>query len=460
VLITVSTTHRPATDLGFLLHKHPDRLQTFDVAGGRAHVFYPEATEDACTVALLVEIDPIGLARRGRDDGFSLGQYVNDRPYVASSMVATALGKVFRTALAGRCDARPELAATAIPLAVHVPVVRGDAELIGRLFGPLGWRVGATSIEMAGWGPGPYVELRLTGTLRLSDALSHLYVLLPALDGGKHYWMAEDEVDKLLRAGGDWLAAHPDRDLVSRRYLRRPRLVAAALSRLAEADDLPAEEVDDALAEPAVVEPETREPLAVRRRAAVVAALKDVRARSVADLGCGAGALLRDLLREPEFTRILGADVSAHALETAERRLHLDRMSDRAADRVTLRQTALTYTDDALTGYDAAVLMEVVEHVDPPRLPALARAVFGHAKPGAVIVTTPNVEHNVRYETLPAGQLRHRDHRFEWTRAEFREWADAVAAEYGYAVAHRPVGDDDPEVGPPTQLALFTREAA
>ncbi|MGI5128855.1 3' terminal RNA ribose 2'-O-methyltransferase Hen1 [Pseudonocardia sp. CA-107938] len=458
MLITLSTTRRPATDLGFLLHKHPERMQTFDVAGGRAHVFYPEASDERCTVALLLEIDPIGLAQRGRDDAFSLGQYVNDRPYVASSMVATALGKVFRTALSGRCDARPEVAATPIPLDVHVPVVRGDGELIGRLFGPIGWQVEATPIEMPGWGASPYHELHLSGTLRLADALSHLYVLLPALDGGKHYWMADDEVDKLLRAGAEWLAAHPDRDLVSRRYLRRPRLVAAALARLAEADDLTVEEVEEVAEPPAEVEP--RAPLAVLRRAAVVTALKDVRARSVADLGCGGGALLRDLVREPEFTRILGADVSAHALETAERRLHLDRMSDRAADRITLRQSALTYTDDALRGYDAAVLMEVVEHVDPPRLLALARAVFGHAAPGAVVVTTPNVEHNVRYETLPAGQLRHRDHRFEWTRAQFREWADAVAGEYGYTVAYRPVGDDDPEVGPPTQLALFTKAVA
>jgi len=132
-------------------------------------------------------------------------------------------------------------------------------------------------------------------------------------------------------------------------------------------------------------------------------------------------------------------------------------MSERQAARVRLVQGALTYVDTRLTGYDAAVLSEVIEHVDPPRLPALEHAVFGAARPGTVVVTTPNVEYNVRWESLPAGHVRHGDHRFEWDRAEFRSWARRVADSYGYTVAFAPVGPDDPEVGPPTQLAAFTR---
>src|SRR5262249_22503449 len=127
--------------------------------------------------------------------------------------------------------------------------------------------------------------------------------------------------------------------------------------------------------------------------------------------------------------------------------------------RVRLRQGALTYTDAALKGYDAAVLSEVIEHLDQPRLPALEYAVFGAARPATVVVTTPNVEYNVRWETLPAGPVRHSDHRFEWSREEFRTWAEAVAARHGYAVAYAPVGPDDPEVGPPTQMAVFTKTA-
>src|SRR5215469_8152213 len=180
-----------ATDLGFLLHKNPARVQSFEVSTGTAHVFYPEATDTRCTVALLLEVDPVALVR-GRQGptggGFSLGQYVNDRPYAASSMLAVALARVFKTAMAGRCDARPELAASAIPLEVHVPVLpcRGGPDLAVELFCPLGWHVTAAPIPLdetfPDWGDSRYVDVRLTGVLRLAEALNHLYVLLPVLD--------------------------------------------------------------------------------------------------------------------------------------------------------------------------------------------------------------------------------------------------------------------------------------
>jgi 3' terminal RNA ribose 2'-O-methyltransferase Hen1 len=149
-------------------------------------------------------------------------------------------------------------------------------------------------------------------------------------------------------------------------------------------------------------------------------------------------------------------DVSAMALTIAARKLKLDRMPDSKRARLTLFQGALTYTDKRLSGYDAAVLMEVVEHVDPPRLAALEQVVFGHARPGHVLVTTPNIEYNVRYDFLTG--LRHPDHRFEWTRAEFEAWAARVAGQYGYRATVRPVGEPDPDVGPPTQMGVFTRD--
>jgi 3' terminal RNA ribose 2'-O-methyltransferase Hen1 len=467
VLLTLTTTMSPATDLGFLLHKHPDRRQSFPVAAGLAHVFYPTATAGECTVALLLDIDPITLVRgKGHRpmSGFTLGQYVNDRPYAASSMLAVAIGSVFKTAMNGRCDARPDLAATPIPLRVQIPALpcRGGIELTERLFAPLGWQVHASPVPLdpvfPQWGDSRYANLTLTGELRLADALKHLYVLLPVLDNAKHYWVSEDEVDKLLRTGAGWLAGHPERELITGRYLaHRSTFVRSALDRLAEADEIEPETLDNALAEPVVTE--LRESLAEQRRRSVVAALRANGVRRVLDLGCGGGALLRDLLKDNTFTEIVGVDVSVTALEVAARRLHLDRAPDRLRDRVRLRQGALTYADPSLAGYDGAVLMEVIEHVDEPRLPALEHAVFAVARPECVVVTTPNVEYNVRFDTLPTGRFRHADHRFEWTRARFREWAGSIAAEHGYAVGYEPVGDDDPEVGPPTQLAVFTKGA-
>ena len=464
MLLTITTTRAPATDLGYLLHKHPDRLQSFAVAAGEAHVFYPEATPERCTAALLLEVDPVGLVRghsghSGHKGHSELREYVNDRPYAASSMLAVAIKEAFRTALTGRCDARPALAAEPIPLDLHVPALRcrGGKTLANRVFAPLGWAVDTQSHRLTPpeWGDSPYLGLRLTGELRLADALNHLYVLLPVLDDAKHYWVATEEVDKLIRAGGDWLAGHPEKELITRRYLsHQKRLTRSALARLAEADDTEPEELDNAVPD----EPKDK-PLAVQRREAILAVLRERGARRVGDLGCGAGVLTRDLLREAGVDHVVATDVSARALQLAARHLNLERMPDKQRGRLTIFQSSLTYRDDRLAGLDAAVLMEVVEHLDPDRIPALERVVFGEAAPGTVVVTTPNAEYNAHFEHLPPGAVRHPDHRFEWTRAGFRAWAARVADAYGYRARFLPVGPEDPRDGPPTQLAVFENGA-
>jgi len=459
VLLTITTTRAPATDLGYLLHKHPDRAQSFAIAAGEAHVFYPEAGPERCTAALLLEVDPIGLVRDRKGPGTALAQYVNDRPYAASSMLAVAIKEAFRTALTGRCDARPALAAEPIPLELHVPALRcrGGGALAQRVFAPLGWAVEAHSHPLTPreWGDSPYLGLRLTGELRLADALNHLYVLLPVLDDAKHYWVSTEEVDKLIRAGGDWLAGHPEKELITRRYLsHQKRLTRSALARLAEADDAEPEDLDNAVPEEAAEETPDK-PLAVQRREAILAVLHERGARRVGDLGCGAGALTRDLLRDKAIDHVVATDVSARALQLAARHLNLERMPDRQRERLTIFQSSLTYRDGRLAGLDAAVLMEVIEHLDPDRIPALERVVFGDAAPATVVVTTPNAEYNAHFATLEPGAARHPDHRFEWTRAQFRAWAGRVADRYGYRARFLPVGPEDPRDGPPTQLAAF-----
>jgi hypothetical protein len=512
VLLTITTTRAPATDLGYLLHKHPDRLQSFAISAGQGHIFYPEATPERCTAALLLEIDPVALVRgrQGKSPDAELAHYVNDRPYAASSMLAVALKQAFRTALAGRCVARPELAAARIPLAIRVPALRcrGGPGLARAAFGPLGWSVEAVPqpFEPRAWGDSPYLDLRLAGELRLADALNHLYVLLPVLDDAKHYWVSTEEVDKLIRAGGDWLAGHPDKELITRRYLAHQRvLTRSALTRLAEADDTDPAELDNAVTDPAELDnavtnpavpgpavpdpavpspavpgpavpgpavpgpavsdpavpgPAPGRPLAVQRREAVLAIVRERGARRIGDFGCGAGALTGDLLAADGVEFVRAVDVSVRALQLAARSLKLDQLPDRRRARLEIFQTSLLYRDERLAGLDAVVLMEVIEHTDPGRLPALERSVFGFAAPGAVIVTTPNAEFNVCFPALPAGAMRHKDHRFEWTRDEFRGWARRVAAEFGYQVRFAGVGAEHPVHGPPTQLAVFDRQAA
>jgi 3' terminal RNA ribose 2'-O-methyltransferase Hen1 len=458
MFLSISTTHRPATDLGFLLMKHPDRVFDVELTFGRGTVFFPEATAERCEAVLTVDVDPVGLVRgRGSGDGL-LDAYVNDRPYAASSFLSVALNKAFRTAMTGVSRDRPELALQAIPLEIRVaplPVKEPD-ESVAELFEPLGWTVTTGRLPTSAGEPSRYVSLTLTGRQRVADALSHLYVLIPALDADKHYWVGEDEVDKLVAKGGAWLAGHPAREKIVSRYLRRRRgLVRDALARLApaEAEEEAADDSkptrEDAL--------ETPIRLHDQRLEAVAEALAAAGAGVVADLGCGEGKLLRRLVRDRRFTKLIGLDACMRSLERASERMRLKEAGGPPEGRVTLLHGALTYRDERWHGADAAALVEVIEHLDADRLPALEEVVFGQARPRAVVVTTPNADHNALFESLPAGAFRHPDHRFEWTRAEFSAWASRIEERYGYAAALSGVGADHPDFGPPSQMAVFTR---
>jgi 3' terminal RNA ribose 2'-O-methyltransferase Hen1 len=458
MLLTLRTTHTPATDLGYLLHKHPDRLQTFELPFGKVHVFYPEATATECTAALLLDVDPVGLVRGG---GTEIDQYVNDRPYVASSFLAVAIARVLGTALGGRCPARPELVEMAIPLEARLAALpcRGGEGMLRRLFEPLGYTVTAENPPLdpkfPTWGASRYFTVTLRATCRLCDLLSHLYVLIPVLDDDKHYWVGDPEAEKLVRRGEGWLATHPEREMIARRYLRHQRaLVQSILSHLTS--DEPGIEgiawTRDA-EETFMERPLLR--LHDLRLAAVAEVLLESGAKRVIDLGCGDGKLLTILAGEPGFEEIAGMDVDSRSLEFARERL--DRLPPAQRSRIQLLHGSLMYRDRRLEGFDAASAVEVVEHLDPPRLAAFERVVFDFARPGTVVLTTPNAEYNVRWPALPAGHFRHRDHRFEWTREQLHAWAEGVASRFGYTVRYLPVGGDDPEVGPPTQMGIFTR---
>jgi 3' terminal RNA ribose 2'-O-methyltransferase Hen1 len=467
MLLTITTTHQPATDLGYLLHKNPSRLHSFELSFGQAHVFYPEANDETCTAALLLDVDPVGLVRNRKGpsgERGTLDQYVNDRPYVASSFLSVAIARVLGSALAGRSKDRPELAATPIPLKAKISSLpcRGGEGLLRRLFEPLGYQVLAHRHSLdpvfPEWGESVYYGVELSAEVRLQDLLTHVYVLIPVLDNEKHYWVGDDEVEKLLRHGGSWLASHPEREEIARRYLKYRRdLAKDALARLVD-EEMPDPDVNamnNDNDEEAVEKPLN---LGEQRLNSVVAVLKSANAKRVIDLGCGEGKLLRVLLQERSFEEIVGVDVSHRALQIAQERLRLERLPSRQKDRLKLLQGSLTYRDKRLSGFDAAAVVEVIEHLDQPRLAAFERVLFEFAKPGVVVLTTPNVEYNVRFASLPAGSFRHKDHRFEWTRAQFRQWAELTADKHGYSARFLPVGPEDSELGAPTQMAVFQRQ--
>ena len=463
MLLNIRTTYQPATDLGFLLHKHPAHVHTREFPFGNATVFYPEATDEACTASVVLDVDPVATVRgRGGKDGIE-DQYVNDRPYVASSLLSVVLSRWFNSALAGRCDRKPELALVELPLEARLAAVpcRGGESFLRELFEPLGYVVEATRHDldesMPELGPSRLFTVTLRATRRLSELLTHLYVLVPVLDDQKHYWVGDDEVEKLLRHGEGWLDSHPARDAIVSRYLVHQRgLVRDAFARLT-AEEQPDEEASAARKDAEEASIERTISLNDRRLEAVVEALKASGASRVLDLGCGEGKLLRRLLADQQFVEIVGMDVSGRVLDLAESRLKLDRLAPKQRERVRLMHGSLVYRDTRLAGFDAAAVVEVIEHLDAPRLRAFERVLFESARPVTIVLTTPNAEYNVKWPSLPAGRFRHQDHRFEWTRPEFQQWGDGVASRYGYSVTYRSVGEDDPQVGSPTQVAVFVR---
>jgi 3' terminal RNA ribose 2'-O-methyltransferase Hen1 len=394
-----------------------------------------------------------------------LEDYVNDRPYVSSSYLTVALGRMFGTALAANCNKRPELVGTKLPLAITVEVIgaRGGAEVLKKLFEPLGYIVTATQIPLdekfPEWGQSRYFRLSLEAVTTVHDALSHLYVLLPVLDDHKHYYVGDAEVDKLLRHGEGWLSKHPEQQMIVSRYLKRKSsLMDQAFARLLDDENAAVEAVESKTEQSAAEEKDLERPLTLhtQRLNLVATRLKELGAKTVVDMGCGEGKLLRRLLADRSFENVLGMDVSHRSLEVASSKLRLDRMPERQRKRIALMQGSLLYRDKRMAGFDAAALVEVVEHLDPTRLAALGRVLFEFARPQHIVITTPNREYNILFPTLPEGKMRHTDHRFEWTRAEFTAWATAIGNRFGYRVSFEPIGPEDETHGAPSQMAVFS----
>lgn len=465
MLLKITTTHQPATDLGYLLHKHPDKCQSVSLSHGQAHIFYPESTTEQTSICLLLDIDPISLVRGVRNlsgKGFALGHYVNDRPYVSSSFMSVAISKAFSTAMNGRCKDKPGLVDQALPLTVQLSVVSapaGGESLIRSLFEPLGYDVQCTRYTLdpkfPEWGDSRYYTLVLNNELSLKDLLSHLYVLLPALDNDKHYYVGEREIEKLLKKGKGWLENHPEKEQITSRYLLHFKsLKRMALSQLVAAEEAEEKQTEE-LSEEVKVQREKKERLHDKRLKTVFNQIKATGAKKVLDLGCGEGKLIRLFLRSSQFTEIAGMDISYSELTKAKDRLHWDSLAPKQKERIKLFQGSLTYRDQRLAGYDAAALVEVIEHLEQDRLQALERVVFECAQPKMVVVTTPNQEFNSQFEGME-GKMRHDDHRFEWTRAEFENWGNGVAEKNQYAVAYFPIGEIVEAVGAPSQMAVFT----
>ena len=460
MLLTITYKGKNTQELGFLLHKNPDRAQQFELAYGKAYVFYPEVSDESTTAALLLDIDPLDLARGkvGSRDG-GLFDYVNDRPYAATSFLSTAMVRIFGTAMNGKCDKRQELADTPLDLTARLASLKdnGDTELAKQLFEPLGYTVTVSRTQLdekfPEWGISPYIDLTISGKVKLSELLNHIYVLIPVFDKQKHYYMAEDEIKKLLEHGEGWLADHPQKEKITRRYFTARRSYARRAMDILNEN----EGADTVEEEQEAPEKEVFTPLNTQRMETVRDAVLASGAASVIDLGCGECRLTSLLLNEQQIRRVAACDVSVSVLEKAAQRLHLDRMQPARRNKLTLMQASLTYRDKRFEGYDCACVVEVIEHIEPMRIPAFERAVFEFAAPQTVILTTPNREYNANYEHMEENALRHGDHRFEWTREEFRAWTEKICEKFGYSCEISGIGTNDEKLGTPTQMAVFTK---
>lgn len=459
--LSIICRHAEAQDLSFLMHKHPDKLQSFSVPAGKAYVFYPRYEKQICMISLLLDINPIELYKKLKKKGNpALLHYVNDRPYVGSSFTSTALAKVFSSALNGKCDSYPELPQRMMDFEVKLPIlkIKGSSKIISRIFAPLGYEISAESLPLdphfPEWGLSQYYRVNLKNHLRLQTLLQHLYVLLPVFDLEKHYWVGQHESEKLLEKGKGWLEKHPEKELISKRYLKNIYSLTQSTLEVLNEWENPGE--NEAEIDPQIKERKIG--LHQQRLASVLTELKKHRVASVLDLGCGEGKLLKLLLREGQFKKMLGMDVSYATLLKAKDNLYLDTMAPRQRERIELIQGSLTYRDRRLKGYEAAVLVEVIEHLEPDRLPTLEKILFDFLNPSLVLITTPNAEYNPHYEFLSPDSFRHEDHRFEWSRQEAWKWAEQISRDYSYDFSIEGIGEKKENAGCPSQMIIFQKK--
>jgi len=454
MLLTITYTGQNTQDLGYLLHKNPSRPQEFTLNCGKAYVFYPEVSDTSTTAALLLDIDPIDLARGkvGSTEG-GLFDYVNDRPYVCSSFMSTAISKVFGTAMSGRSKENQDLADTPLNLTAKIHMLAAQNQnMIPEIFGPLGYTAKVETFDndnkFPRWGQSKYVNLTLTGTVRLRDLLNHLYTLIPVFDTQKHYYISSEEIEKLLSHGEGWLKEHPKCEYITSRYLNRRRsLINKALARLSDEPETDETEQTESK--------EKKPNLNQTRLRAVLDEVLASGAKSVIDMGCGEGNLTRLLIREKQLTKVAAFDVSFTALERAKDKMKIDRLHEALQNKLELFQGSLTYRDKRFEGFNCACVVEVIEHMDESRISAFARILFEFSRPRTVILTTPNVEYNINYEHMKENSLRHGDHRFEWNRRQFTEWSQGICDKYGYEVEIKEIGGSDDENGTPTQMGVF-----
>lgn len=451
--LTIKAIGENSRVISYLLSKNPSNLYDRDEKGSRVRLVYTAFTEEETELLIYVTPDPVELVRNSPNT-FDITQYINDREFAVSSLFCSYIKSALATALNGKpkddfikwVDYKFDLILGFGPVASDLP----DA-VIESIFTPIGYEVkierGITdySFKLKSRSSARYINL--TGRQTLQNAIRHLFILIPVLDNYKHYYMDKSEVDKLERYGTGWLDDHPMRDLIIKRALKFKELISEVASPkkedLLQGDSEPVEES------------EIKVRLNEQRYQTIVDIVTKLpQKETVVDFGSGEGKLSVRLGFIPGVKEVLAVEPSQVSQLRAIRKIDKVRSSEGFVA-PTQVWGSLFYFDTRLCDKDVMILSEVIEHIDEYRLAPIIETVFAQYSPKTLIINTPNYEYNVVFEMKD--NLRHSDHRFEWTREQFSLWCKELGARYNYSVNIGGIGEEDTDHGFPTQIAIFSK---
>lgn len=446
MLLTINCEGPDAMDLSWLLHKRPNRFQAFNLGYGKAFVFFTEYSQNSCTACLLLEIMPDALNDlcKSKDGEF---QYVNSRQYLSSSLLAGAIGKAYSSAIKGTCQDKPDLVGKKHGFKVRINnfSCRLNPIFIDRIFSPLGYQIEWRNIQINDeYCTGGFIcgDLQLSIDATLQEILSHLYILLPVFDRQTHFWLDESQLQKFIRHCQGWLGRHPEKRLIINEYFG------------------PVSELKYRLMKHfGVIRPladKSRTPTFNQmRRSAISDVIAASGAKTIIDLGCGDGSFVFSLHGQNRYEKLAGMDASAQNIENARKKFDSPFFHRRKSPEFFIG--SITYRDKRISGYDAVILSEVIEHFEPERMDGVMRNILGEARPKLFVMTTPNKAYNQEFPFLEAGEFRHPDHRHEFGEDEFISFCEKYAAVFGYDLEISHVGVELSRIGSPTFMGIFKK---
>ncbi|TDL78499.1 3' terminal RNA ribose 2'-O-methyltransferase Hen1 [Peribacillus frigoritolerans] len=444
--LTIKATGDNVKAISYLLSKNPNNLYERNHKGHLVRLFYSKFEETELEVTIFVTPDPIDLVKNN-SNSYDITHYINDREFAVSSLFCSFIRSALGTALNGQPkEEYSEWVNYRFSFQFEFgPVVSSLSDKqLKDLFEPIGYEVAISrpdieySFEMKDKSSARSICLK--GMKTLQNGLRQLFVLIPVIDNYKHYYIDDKEIEKLERYGEGWLEDHPKRDYIYRQSLRFKEIFSIVENKKTE--EKKEEKIEKVR-------------LNDLRYEKIIDFVNQMKPRSIVDFGSGEGKLSVRLGFADGVKEIMAVEPSQSAtLKAIER---FDKVKNK--EKFVVPETiwgSLFYYDERLKGKDVMILCEVIEHIDEFRLPKVLDTILHDYQPNALIITTPNREYNEIYDM--EDHFRHNDHRFEWTRAEFRHWCEERNHRKIYDLQFEGIGEEHDRHGFPTQMCVFVRK--